>query len=250
MDSKEENDDENNSIASGDEIIQKTGVSCSGNGYVVEFAVPEDHQDWIPQVRIESEPNLSSAPFILSIAQRQQIAQNVLPSGIVYAKWKRLYSLARDGDSFEACLRLVAGHSKTLLVLRTSMNEILGGFADTPWDHPTVGGNQYFGGSTSCIYSFANSKSESKTGGEDEVNLSVYKWTGKNRYVQLCDVQHKMLAFGGGGEDGEFGLSVSHDFQHGSSGPCDTFDNEPLSPVSSHFEIVDLEIFCFLLGQF
>ncbi|KAL7580808.1 hypothetical protein ACA910_001085 [Epithemia clementina (nom. ined.)] len=253
------NYDENNSVTSTDEIIQKSGLSCSGNGFMVEFAVPEDDTDdseWVPPVRIESEEGKSASPtpFILTPAQCQQIAQRVLPSGIVYAKWRRLYSLARDGDSFEACLRLVAGHSKTLLVLRTSNNEILGGFADTAWDHPTVGGNQYFGGSTSCVFSFANATTSGNNGKkkqeEEKPRLNVYTWTGKNRYIQLCDAQHKMLAFGGGGENGAFGLSVAHDFQHGTSGPCDTFGNEPLSPRSTNFRIVDLEIYCFLLGQF
>ena len=238
-----------------DDIIQKTGLSCSGKGYMVEFAVPDGQKEdanWVPTVRIEMEQNLSSAPYLLNLAQRQQIAQQVLPSGIVYAKWKRLYSLARDGDSFEACLRLLAGHAKTLMVVRTACDEILGGFADTAWDHPTVGGNQYFGGTTSCIYRFTKNtcKSVSPEGENDATTLKVYNWTGKNRYIQLCDVQHKMLAFGGGGDDGAFGLCVAHDFQHGSSGSCDTFNNEPLASTHGNFGIVDLEIYCFLLGQF
>ena len=253
--SSDENEKENGSVESGDEIIQKTGVSCSGNGYVVEFAVPDtksEDSDWVPPVRIEAEENISSAPFILDAAQRQLIAQRVLPSGIVYAKWKRLYSLTRDGDSFENCLRVIAGHTKTLLVLRTSANEIMGGFADMAWDQPAMGGHQYFGGPTSSIFSFAaRLKSvNTVTRGESENYLNVYKWTGKNRYIQLCDIPHKMLAFGGGGHDGAFGLSVAHDFQHGSSGPCDTFDNQPLSQSSTSFNIVEMEIYCFLLGQF
>ena len=65
----------------------------------------------------------------------------------------------------------------------------------------------------------------------------------------MCDVTHKMLAFGGGGDDGAFGLCVEEDFQTGSTGPCDTFDNKPLCN-QENFEIVDLEFFEFMTGQF
>lgn len=239
-------------------IVQKTGISYSGDGFSVEFAVPpkpEEDVDWVPPVRIQDEENITSAPYILTESQRQLVAQHVLPAGIAYAKWKRLYSLARDGDSFEACLRMVAGHAQTLLVLRTSTNEVLGGFGDCAWDHPTIG-NAYFGGPTSCLFSFVKvDKALTLSGSlgddlaDDDDDVRVYKWTGANRYIQLCDLQRKILAFGGGGVDGAFGLSVAQDFQHGSSGPCDTFGNEPLAS-ERNFAIVDLEIFSFLLGQF
>jgi hypothetical protein len=58
-----------------------------------------------------------------------------------------------------------------------------------------------------------------------------------------------MFAFGGGGDDGAFGLAVEEDFQRGSTGHCDTFDNEPLCD-EENFKIVDLEIWEFLTGVF
>jgi hypothetical protein len=146
------------------------------------------------------------------------------------------------------------------MVVRTSTNEVLGGFADEVWEHPAVGGTAYHGGPTSLLFSFAKTKNAGLSSSEassqgtsssdtEEKDINVYKWTGANRYIQLCDVQHKMLAFGGGGDDGAFGLAVAQEFQHGSSGPCATFDNEPLS-ASGNFDICDLEIFGFVLGQF
>ena len=241
--------------------IEETAVSYSGDGYTFKIAVPADDiaaaqdpdevdSDWVPPVRIQEEENVSSAPFLLNESQRQCIAQQVLPKGIAYAKWKRLYSLARDGDSFEACLRLVQGHAQTLMVVRTSTNELLGGFADMTWESSAIAGAVYHGGPTSCLYSFVGTRNAiTEKSGTKKKDIHVYKWTGANRYIQLCDTQHKMLAFGGGGDDGAFGLSVAQDFQHGSSGPCATFDNAPLAS-NGNFSIVDLEIYCFLLGQF
>lgn len=248
-----------NSSVNADEDGEAAQVSYSGDGYTVEFSVTEDvraeDMDWVPPVRIEDEEDIISSPYLLNEEQRQTVARQVLPKGIAYAKWKRLYSLARDGDSFEACLRLVKGHAQTLMVVQTSKDEILGGFADMEWESPTSSGAVYHGGPTSCLFSFVDvedsklSFSKCCSPPESLQGIRVYKWTGANRYIQLCDAQRKMLAFGGGGDDGAFGLSVAQDFQHGSSGSCATFDNQPLASSES-FIICDLEIYCFLLGQF
>ena len=77
----------------------------------------------------------------------------------------------------------------------------------------------------------------------------MYKWSGENRYIQICDATTKMIAFGGGGREGAFGLSLEHDFRIGSTGACDTFKNEPLCE-QENFEVVDVEVYSFLLGQF
>lgn len=214
-------------------------VSESGEGYSVNLPLDEIDVDaaFVPPVRIEAEPDLDHNPYILTKEQRQQIAAHVLPKGIAYCRWKRLYSIARDGDSFDACLRYVAGEQRTLLVIRTARNQVLGGYADMAWEAHSQGRACYYGGPEACLFKVQNGK------------IRYFKWTGANRYIQLCDVAHKMLAFGGGGDDGAFGLSVGQDFQVGSTGSCATFDNEPLCD-QENFEIVDMEIFGFLIGQF
>jgi hypothetical protein len=240
-------------------------LSKSGGGYTVKLDVsdeePEEEEaSWIPPVRVAPEPELERHPYVLLEHHMQQIAVHVLPRGIAYCQWNRLYSLARDGDSFEACLRLIHGARRTLLVVRTSRNAIFGGFADMPWENRTTGGAMYFGGPNACLFkvetnnnnSTTDSLADSHSGDDTRKNgdtVKCYKWSGANRYIQLCDISHKMLAFGGGGEEGAFGLCVEKDFERGSTGPCATFDNEPLCEQED-FEIVDMEIFGFLVGQF
>jgi hypothetical protein len=225
-------------------------ISKSGDGVTVELDVASEREEedaaFIPPVRIEEErDHVEQSPFILNENQRQQIAFKVLPRGIVYCRWKRLYSLARDGDSFETCLNLIKEEKHTLLVVRTARNAIFGGYADSPWEPHTSGGACYYGGSGAVLFRV----DVSGRGEQKKSTVKRYKWTGANRYVQLCDPSHKMLAFGGGGEDGAFGLCVEQDFQVGSTGSCATFDNEPLTDQQT-FDIVDLEIFGFLVGQF
>jgi hypothetical protein len=236
------------SQGSGSHESKATMISKSGDGYTVRLSVSEDPEEedvsFIPQVRVVEEPEEDLNPCILSPAAMQQIAVHVLPRGIAYCRWKRLYSLARDGDSFGACLRFVQGKARTLLVVRTSRNAIFGGFADKAWERQSHGGAMYFGGPQACL--FAVQPAEDVL---DEDIVKYYKWTGANRYIQLCDVSNRMLAFGGGGEQGSFGLCIEKDFQRGSTGHCETFNNEPLCS-QENFEIVDMEIFGFLVGQF
>lgn len=223
-----------------------TSISKSGHGISVALSSFPLHDDeeldasFIPPVRVEDEHEDTDVnPFLLTPSQMQQIAVHVLPRGIAYCRWKRLYSLARDGDAFDAFLRVMHDHGRSLLVIRTSRNAVFGGYADSPWESHVQGGTCYYGGSSACLF-----KIDPLT---DKVKY--YKWTGANHYVQLCDVSSKMIAFGGGGEAGSFGLCLEEDFQVGSTGHCATFDNEPLCD-QENFAVVDMEAYGFLVGQF
>jgi len=74
--------------------------------------------------------------------------------------------------------------------------------------------------------------------------LKVFKWTGKNDYVALCESEY--LSFGGG--DGHYGLYLDDTLLDGSSARCPTFDNEPLCSLGANkgetvsFECVGLEV--------
>jgi hypothetical protein len=252
-------------------------ISKSGGGYTVELPIDpspstttttpsshghnnsnmrqEDDESWIPPVRVVPE---TDPPFILSHRQMQSIAETVLPRGIANCQWTRLYSLVRDGDSFEACMRVVGTHKPTLLVVRTSKNDVFGGLADESWQ-PATAHAQYCGGPTACLFALTGShrsgsacaddhhNNNDEEEEQDERTVTPYKWTGANRYIQVCDTAHRRLAFGGGGD--EFGLAVSHDFLFGSTGPSATFGNPPLCDTSP-FDICDMEIYGFLIGQF
>lgn len=221
-----------------------------------EFPIPEVRVDMVAG---DDDPN---NPFILTSDQMHQVASHVLPKTVAFCRWRRLYGLGRDGDSFEGCLRIIGSVQRTLLVVRTSRGSIFGGYAESPWhSQAQYGDARFFGSAAACLYSFSSSSSSSCSSASKGTSpgttktshpttpINVYKWTGKNRYIQLCDLSHKMIAFGGGGDDGAFGLCVQEDFQRGSTGPCDTFDNEPLCD-EDNFDIVDVEFWEFLTGVF
>ncbi|KAI0295160.1 TLD-domain-containing protein [Multifurca ochricompacta] len=61
-----------------------------------------------------------------------------------------------------------------------------------------------------------------------EDGVKVFKWTGKNDYVALCEPES--ISFGGG--DGHYGLYLDETLYEGSSARCLTFNNEPLCAFS------------------
>jgi hypothetical protein len=217
--------------------LSKSGEGASAQ---LDWDLGEDDEYLIPQVRVKEEEGLDHAAHILTPEQMHQIAIHVLPKTIAFCQWRRLYGLGRDGDSFAACLQHINSVQRTLMVVRTTRGAVFGGYADSPWQKSEMANARFYGSAQASLFSVAPTNPD---------KVHVYKWTGKNRYIQLCDVAHKMLAFGGGGDDGAFGLCIEEDFQKGSTGSCDTFGNEPLCD-QENFEIVDLEFWEFLTGVF
>jgi TLD len=239
----ESNSDDHDSC--NDIVSDVIGPSKSGLGVSLQLDVKDEQDDldetfWVPEVKIEPEvvKSFPFCPYLLTKEQRQSIAVLGLPPSQAYCRWKRLYSLARDGDSFDAFLQLVQGYSHTLLVIKTTRDVIFGGYADTEWKSQHQGNPEFFGSAQAFLFRI-DSRNE----------VRVYKWTGSNRYIQFIDHKHSMLAFGGGGDEGAFGLCIENDFQRGSTGTCSTFENEPLCD-DENFGIVDVECYGFLTGTF
>lgn len=226
----------------------------SGIGMQVQFNIPNTSEDnpqtegleeMLTTVTIEEEPP-SEYPFcahILSPETMKTLACQALPASLLFNRWNRLYSLARDGDSFDTMLRLVKGSEKTLLVIRTTTGEVFGSFADSEWraQHSAHQARSFYGGGQSRLFKILKTNNDVK----------IYKWTGANRFFQICDYEKKMLAMGGGGTDGAFGLCVQDDFKRGSTGRCETYGNDPLSDENrGSFDILDLEVWGFISGFF
>lgn len=121
-----------------------------------------DHEDddFGPvQVAPESTEDLVFSPLILSYNTMTELSKWGLPTTIMGKRWKRLYSVARDGDDFGTFLQKVRGHNATILVVRTDSDEIIGGFADAQWERLRTGhdGSSYFGTGGSFLFRVENS---------------------------------------------------------------------------------------------
>jgi Oxidation resistance protein len=190
-------------------------------------------------IKVFEEKKSCNVPFILTLKQMTDIAENALPPNVLFSKWKRLYSLQRDGDSFVgAFMKRVQHEDRTLLVVQTTNHEIMGAYSNSPWKgHGTSGSVHFYGSAQASLFSI----------NKDTNEINVYKWTGKNRFIQVCDMQHKLIALGGGGKEGEFGLCIEDDFRIGSTGPCETFDNPQLCS-ENQFDILNIECWGFVSG--
>lgn len=215
----------------------------------------EEEEEWIqPKVRIKQEAtNDGDVPMILKEQDRQSIAEHVLPRTLADHYWRRLYSLARDGDTFDVCLKALEDEARTLIVIRTSKGEILGGFVSAAWKTSTRGLVKRDEGAASGAAVFSI---QPKWELNENNFIDVYKWTGANRYTQLVDVDQERLAMGAAGGEladspaknltamSSFAWSVERSFLVGTTGRCPTFDNDPLCS-QERFEVVDLEVFGF-----
>ncbi|KAG8988373.1 oxidation resistance protein 1 [Tulasnella sp. 427] len=99
----------------------------------------------------------------------------------------------------------------------------------------------YYGSGESFLWKTVGPNPASHFGAPSGVK--VFKWTGRNDYVALCESEY--LSFGGG--DGKYGLYVDSSFVDGTSERCETFANETLCgdhdmSGRARFECLALEV--------
>ena len=237
----------------------------------IVYESSSDDEDMEVHVIPEPPSKYRPVPPILTKELMKDFAQQYLPVAVKMAKWKRLYSLTRDGDSFQTFIANVSDCQKTLLVIRTTREDVLGGYNEAPWEssHKHEEAAKFYGSGQSFLFKIGSAVTEdvsfapmnldnegagpSAPKGTDtpakKERIVVFKWTGVNRYIQLCDASRKLIAMGGGGKQGAFGLCLEDDFSIGSSGPCDTFQNEPLASDET-FDVLDMEVWGFLSYMF
>ncbi|KAG9101173.1 oxidation resistance protein 1 [Ceratobasidium sp. UAMH 11750] len=147
--------------------------------------------------------------------------------------WTLLYSLDQHGISlatfYARCAQPVTGGC--LVVIRDAEGATFG-----VWCGDGVRKHEgYTGSGESFLWSQQ----------QDGAPVKVFKWTGKNDYVRLCESD--FISFGGG--NGRFGLYLDSALLSGESASCPTFDNEILcsrpegTPASGtvKFECVGIE---------
>ncbi|KAG1836973.1 TLD-domain-containing protein [Suillus subalutaceus] len=141
--------------------------------------------------------------------------------------WTLLYSLDQHGISLntlysrcEPKLPSTPGATKgALVVVKDARDAIFGVWmGDGLW----LERGGYYGSGESFLWRYQ--RPSSKEDEPEEGTLDVYKWTGRNDYVALCEPG--FISFGGG--DGHYGLYLDASLLDGSSAPCPTFDNPVL----------------------
>ena len=220
----------------------------SPNGWVVppapaiaEYVYSPNHRFSNPATPIFIHEPSSAPPTLISTSIMTILATTALPTHHRFNKWRRLFSLQRDGSSFLTAINNVKKEKSTILVVETTQSELFGCFTSEIWKQQH--GSVKFFGNGECFI-FRINDDEAATATDEEV--SIYKWTGKNTLFQLCNVEESKLAIGGGGFDGEFAFCLEEDFARGTSGPTETFDNPCLCASGSNFDVLNVELYGFV----
>jgi len=196
---------------------------------------------------IASDDEIEACPSILSEEQMKYIQKTELPATVSLMTWNRMYSLQRDGDCFQTMFKKVSRHKHSMIVIKTSEGDILGGYADTPWARRRSSGATFFGGGRAFLFAtnplLDNETEAAQRNQHDHHPMSFFRWTGVNDYSQICDLDAGSMGMGGGGA---FGFYVQDNFTRGSTGSCETYANPPLvKNDGGNFKVVDLEVYVF-----
>jgi hypothetical protein len=191
------------------------------------------------QIAPEDNPeDLILSPRIMAESMFQQISDEALPRNLRMYEWERAFCISRDGDAFFTMLEMCNTFKHTLIVIKTTTGNILGGFASETWkDQDGFNYRNSFYGTGICFLF-----SDFPRNSDPDKKLSFYPWTGVNNYCQICDVDRGKIAMGGG--EGDFGLIIDDAFQRGSTGRCSTFNNPALVPsIGGSFDILEFEVY-------
>ncbi|ELU41951.1 TLD domain-containing protein [Rhizoctonia solani AG-1 IA] len=149
---------------------------------------------------------------ILSVETAEKLRPYLPALRRLSPKWSLLYSLDQHGISlatfYTRCEQPTTGGC--LVAIRDSEGATFG-----VWCGDGIRKQDgYAGTGESFLWS------QKQDGGP----VKIFKWTGKNDYVRLCETD--FISFGGG--NGKFGLYLDSALLDGESASCPTFDNEPL----------------------
>ncbi|KAF8462510.1 TLD-domain-containing protein [Gautieria morchelliformis] len=152
----------------------------------------------------------STTPFLTShLADKIRTHLPALPR--LAKSWSLLYSLDQHGVSLQTfyarCAVRVAG---TLIAIRDSEDRIFGACMS---EQMRLSPGAYYGSGDSFLWKTVTHR--------EQESVEVFKWTGKNDYVLLCEAS--FISFGGG--EGKYGLYLDANLIDGSSARCPTFDN-------------------------
>lgn len=179
----------------------------------LSFSSSNDNSD--DDLFVEEEQNIELNPPILSVKQMKCIQRKGLPASVSLMTWHRIYSLQRDGDCFKTMFQKVSKYQHSMIVIKTEMGDILGGYADSPWANQ--GRSQFFGGGLAFLFA-SNPQLGEKELEEIErrkgrrPDIFFYRWSGENDYSQILDYDSGKVGMGGGNS---FGFFVQDDFQFG-----------------------------------
>ena len=231
----------------------------------------------------EPEAQLQACPRLLTLEHVHELRQH-LPTPLLQSyTWERCFAIGLHGDSFRTLVQTCQDYAHTVVVIRTTRGELLGGFASEPWRTTTTTTTKttssqspsptfrrprqqqqrrqqsaYYGTGQSFVFASHPATVEPAPNCHpNDTNHNINDSSSSNTPSQppllhvypwtghndYCQICDSQRRVLCMGGVGEFGWIVSDDFTVGQTGHCATFGNPPLTTSSSSFDIADLEIY-------
>eukprot|EP00347_Sterkiella_histriomuscorum_P022138 403331548 len=132
-----------------------------------------------------------------------------LPGLIRMREWRLLFSINQDGVSMQTFYTQLRNRDNTLVLVKDENDRVFGAYCCEEWRIKSG----FYGRGESFVFYF-----------DDEEDIKVFSYTGKNERIQYSDETSLMI--GGGNSAAVF---ITDQFKNGRSGNSETFDNEILS---------------------
>ena len=175
------------------------------------------------------------------------------------ANWHLLFWTALHGTSLQHMLRSTAGVGPCVLLLRDRGGRTFGALCSELREpearrHAYANSSKpFYGNGLCCLLALSEG-----SGGARSCTLRTFGWSGKGRQFISCPDGDSLVVGAGGKHASHVGLMLDGTLSRGSSGPCETFDNPPLTLASEcppgvsplpragadavEFEVVSLEV--------
>ncbi|EGC37562.1 hypothetical protein DICPUDRAFT_94046 [Dictyostelium purpureum] len=167
------------------------------------------------------------SPQLLKDQTKYQVQERILMTPEIYKKIRHylpirtqgsdielLYNSINDGISFSTFYRKVKPAEKSIMLIKDEHGYIFGAFLS---DKIECKKDFFYGSGETFLFSI-------------KPVFAIHTWTKKNDLFMYTS--HDYISIGGGSH---FGLWMDNDFHHGSTGPCETFDNPHLSKDPDSF---------------
>ncbi len=161
----------------------------------------------------------------------------VLPLSCQSGNWVEIFSTARFGANFTKFIENADEHryGKQLLIVKTTQDEIIGGFS-SDYGFGTTRPAGSYGGNGECFVFHYDPRIAKQNLGS---GFKAYKWTHKNNMFRFT-TPVRGLGMGGA----KWALYLSNHLDIGTSEPCDTYGNsEPI--IVSPFQCAEVLLFVY-----
>ncbi|GAM23294.1 hypothetical protein SAMD00019534_064690 [Acytostelium subglobosum LB1] len=149
-----------------------------------------------------------------------------LPRQLQLRDWVLLYQTGRDGISMNTFFNKTESQGACIIFMRDFNHNIFGGFLSE-----SIRRSNTFYGSGECFLF------------KLKPAYQPYHWSRENRCFILTSNNFISM---GAGNNGKYGLWLDDNFDEGTSGKSETFNNDPLSTLEEDFKCLDMEIWGFV----